>query len=84
MSLTIRNIPSDMCAQRRFRSDHFLLGAFWIANGAKILHADNKDRSDCLDAQADFSLLWAHISGGKFSHDTAQIGSDYILPVTPF
>ena len=28
---------------------------------AKFLHAENKDRSDCADAQGDLSLRWAHV-----------------------
>ena len=32
------------------------LGAFWIAKDEKSSHADNGDRSDCSDAQADLSL----------------------------
>ena len=41
------NVPLDMCAQRRFRlACTFMqssLGAFWIANDAKFLHADNEN-----------------------------------------
>ena len=48
------------------------LGAFWIAEDAQILHAENEDWSDCADVQADLSLLWTHISEGTFSHVAAQ------------
>ena len=49
------------------------LGAFWIANDAKFLHADNEDWSDCADVQADLSLHWAHMSEATYSHVAAQI-----------
>ena len=37
-----------------------LLGAFWISKNAIILHVDNEDWSDCMDAQADLILHWVH------------------------
>ena len=45
------NVPSDMCAQRRFRSacafaqsdQNLPWGAFWIATDTKFLNADNED-----------------------------------------
>ena len=48
-----------------------------IAKDAKFLHADNGDRSDCADAQADLSLRWAHVSEGMFSGVTANISTHY-------
>ena len=44
------------------------LGAFRMAKDVKFLHADNEDWSDSTDAQADLSLLWAHMLEGTFSH----------------
>ena len=49
---SLENLPSDICAQRRFRSAcacvravrlEFSLDAFWIAMGAKFLYASSKD-----------------------------------------
>ena len=40
------------------------LGTFWIAKDAKLLHADNENRADCPDEQADLSLRWEHMSEG--------------------
>ena len=34
----------------------------------KFLHAENEDRSDCADVQADLSLCWAHMSESTFSY----------------
>ena len=34
--------------------------AQWVAKNSSFLHADNKDWSDWVDAQADLSLRWAH------------------------
>ena len=43
-----------------------------------LFHADNED----MDAQADFSLHWAHMSESMFSHFAAWKVSDQILPIT--
>ena len=48
------------------------LCAFRIAKDAKFLDADNKDWSNCLDAQADLSLC-GHTSEGTFSHVAVHI-----------
>ena len=69
------NIPSDMCAQRRFRSacafaqsDQNLHWAhFWTAKDAKFLHVDNEDWSECADAQADLFSLGAILRRYLFS-----------------
>ena len=47
------------------------LGTFWIAKDAKFLPADKEDWSGCSDAQADWSLRWAHMSKGMFSNVVA-------------
>ena len=76
-------VPSNKCAQRRFRS------AYAFAQSGQNLHMTHfgKPRkgckvsscvqrrllSDCADAQADLSLRWAHISEGTFSHLAAQL-----------
>ena len=39
---TLANVPTDMCAHRRFRSESWL-GTIWTAKDANFLHADNKD-----------------------------------------
>ena len=36
------------------------LWAQWVAKDPMLLHADSKDWSDWVDAQADLSLRWAH------------------------
>ena len=69
--LTIRiasteNVPSNMCAQRRFRSESSL-GAFWIAKDAEFLHAGNEDS----DQTARMGI--ADVSEGTFSHIAANI-----------
>ena len=52
-----RNVPSDLCANRRFRSAcalrsllRILTKRIWIAKDAKFFHVDNED------AQADLRL----------------------------
>ena len=47
----------------------------WIANGAKFLHADNEDWSDCADLQSDFSLRWGHSSDGTISRVVAHFST---------
>ena len=47
----------------RLFTDHIL-----DSQGCKFLHADNEDRSDCADAQADLSVCLVHMSEGAFSH----------------
>ena len=42
----------------------------WAHLGQPVMqffHADNDDRSYCVDAQADFSLPWVPMSEGTFS-----------------
>ena len=46
------------------------LGASWIAKGAKLLHAETEDWSDCVDAQTDFNLRFV---------DTRYVFSPYGL-----
>ena len=60
-------MPSEACALEWSGSS---LGAFGIAKDAKF-HADSEDWSACVDAQANLSLRWAHISEGTFSHIVA-------------
>ena len=48
------------------------LGAFWIANGAKFLYADNKD-FDQTARMPDLSLRWKHMSEGTFSHVATEM-----------
>ena len=59
-----QTVPLDMCScapsedsDQPARS----LGILWINIDAKFLHVDNVDCPDCVDAQADLSLRWAHI-----------------------
>ena len=42
-----------------------------------FLHADNEDsdQTERMDAQADLSLRWAHMSFRWFCHEAAQIES---------
>ena len=47
--------------------------AFRVAKDAKFLHVDNKDWSDCADAQADVSHPWTHLSEDTFLQDLAYI-----------
>ena len=58
------NLHLGMCAQQRFRSacafaqsDQDFNGSFWIAKGAKFLHADNEDFDQTADTQADGSVV---------------------------
>ena len=44
------------------------MAAFWIAEDAKFLHADNRDFLDCTHAQTDLDFHWVHMSEGTFSH----------------
>ena len=44
------------------------LGIFLNTKDAKLLHADNKDWSDCANAQDKLSIRLVHISEGTFSH----------------
>ena len=37
------------------------------------IHSDNKESDQTVDAQADLSLCWAHVSESTFSHDAAYI-----------
>ena len=49
LRLLPENVPSDMCAQRRFRSAFAFtqsLGAFWVANDVKFLNTDNEDSDE--------------------------------------
>ena len=55
------------------------LSTFWEANDVEFLHADNEDWSDSMDAQANLSLRWVHMSEGTFSPVTAHIISKAIL-----
>ena len=50
MSCDVKNVPSDICAQQRFRSacafalsDKNIHGVFWITKDAKFRLADNED-----------------------------------------
>ena len=70
------NVPLDMSSSRD--SDCAVwsessVGAFWIVKDAEFPHVDNKDWSDLVDAQADLSLRWLHISEGTFSQVPAQL-----------
>ena len=56
LSLHIRAIWSESSQQ-----------IFWIAKGAKFLHTDNVDWSDCGDEQANLNLRCAHMSEGTYS-----------------
>ena len=47
------------------------LGAFWIAKVS--LCGQRRLWSDCVDAQADLSLRWAHFVEGTFSHVADQL-----------
>ena len=49
------------------------LGAFWIAKDAVSTCGQRRLWSDHMDAQANLSLLWAHMSEGTFSHVTAYM-----------
>ena len=49
-------------------------GAFWIANDAKFLHADNEDSKQAARMSRLFCVyFWAHMSEGTFSHDVVYI-----------
>ena len=49
--------------------------AQWVAKDPSFLHADSELRSDWVDAQADLSLCWAHISFCWFCHEAAQMAT---------
>ena len=51
----------------------------WLAEDPRFLHADSKDSSDWMDAQADLSLRWSHSSFCWFCHVAAQMYS-HLLP----
>ena len=59
------------------QSDQNSLGTLLIAKDAKLVHADSKDKSDCADAQADFSCDWEHHSVRRFI--LSQCGSVFSL-----
>ena len=69
-----------MCVQQRFLDQpvhlcsliRIVTWRIWIAKGAKFLHADNEDWSDCADALAYLNSHWTHMSEGTFSHVVAQ------------
>ena len=71
----VRNVPSDMFTQRRFRS------ACAFAQSDKSLRWANlrKPRMQSFlmrktkPAEADLSFRWAHMSEGTISHVAAQI-----------
>ena len=80
LAATRENVPLDMCAQRRFRSDCAFAQSDLNLLAGRIL--DRQGRKDsscrqrrlcsyCADAQANFSLRWEHISDGTFSHVAA-------------
>ena len=50
-----------------------LLCTQWVVKDLSFLHADSKDWSDCVDAQADLSLRWNHMPFCWFCHEAAQI-----------
>ena len=67
-------------AQQRLRSawastqsDQSSLCAQWVAKEPSFLHVDREDWSDWADAQADLSLLWAHMPLCWFCHEAAQV-----------
>ena len=68
------NQPSDMCAQRRFRaacafaqSDRIFTRCILDSQGCKVSSSwQRRLRSDCAKAQADLSLLCAHIKKVRF------------------
>ena len=70
-----------LCAQRRLRStwasaqsDQSLLSCTqWVAKDPSFLHADSEDWSDRVDAQANLSLCWAHISFCWFCREAAHL-----------
>ena len=51
------------------------MNAVCVAYDSKCFHADNRDSyiSDFVDAQADLSLPWAHMSEGTFGHGVIHI-----------
>ena len=49
------------------------LGAFWIAEDAKFLHADNEGSDQNADAQGESSLRFVHMCKGTFSHVSAHL-----------
>ena len=71
MSRNVRNLPSNMCTQRRFaQSDQNL---HWTHIGSKDAQTVSScgqqiPWSDCVGAKADLSVRWAHLSEGTFSY----------------
>ena len=61
ISLGIRPVwsESSLCVQ-------------WVAKDPSFLHADSKDWSDWVDAQADLSLHWVHMPFCWFCHEAAH------------
>ena len=75
--------PSYICARQRFRSacayaqsDQTL---HW-AHYAEFLQRNNKDWSDCANAQADCDFVKS-MSEGRFSHVAAHADTGYIVTV---
>ena len=73
--------------QRRLRSawataqsdQEYSQGAPWVAKDPMFFHVDSEDRSDWVDAQADLSLHWAHMSFCWFCHVVAQFHFHWII-----
>ena len=71
---TSENLPSGMCAQSRFRSACTFVQAdqnlhwahFELLKMQSFILRTTKLWSDFADAQADFSLRWAHMSEEMF------------------
>ena len=65
-AVTSESVPSDMCAQRRFRSacafaqsdQNLHCAHFWLAKTEKILHADNKDSNQTARTRR---LIWVFV-----------------------
>ena len=69
-----------LCAQGRLRSawasaqsDPSLLCPQWVAKDSSFLHADSKDWSDWVDAQANLSLRWEHMPFCWFCGEAAHL-----------
>ena len=68
------NVPSGMCAQRRYRSAYAFLGAFWIVKDAPFLYAGKWDSDQTVWIRR---LIWFFVGPCVRKFVFARCGSSF-------
>ena len=71
--MTVRSVKTQISLGNRPVWSESSLRAQWVAMDPSFLHAGSKDWSDWVDAQADLSLCWVHMSFCWFWHEVAHL-----------